>query len=106
MRTLIVLVAALLLAGTAGLSAHEDFRIIGTISKRQGSVINVKERDGTTAAVRLDKQTAVSREKKKVDASELKVGLTVVIDAYGDSEKDLLALEIRIVPPISQGATK
>jgi hypothetical protein len=106
MRTLIALVAALLVAGTAGLSAHEDFRVIGTISKRQGSVINVKQRDGTAAVVRLDKQTAVSRDKKKVDTSELKVGLTVVIDAYGDSEEDLLALEIRIVPPIGAERAK
>src|SRR3954467_906501 len=100
MRTLIVLMTTLLVACAAGLFAHEDFRVIGTISKRQGAVINVKQRDGTAAIVRLDKQTPVSRDKKKVDTSELKVGLTVVIDAYGDSEQDLLALEIRIVPPI------
>ena len=106
MRTLIALAAALLVAATAGLFAHEDFRVIGTISKRQGSVINVRQREGTTAVVRLDKQTAVSRDKKKVDTSELKVGLTVVIDAYGDNEEDLLALEVRIVPPIAAGAGK
>ena len=106
MRTLIALAAALVVAGTAGLAAHEDFRVIGTISKRQGSVINVKQREGTTAVVRLDKQTAVSRDKKKVDTSELKVGLTVVVDAYGDSEEDLLALDIRIVPPIASESAK
>ncbi len=48
----------------------------------------------------------VSRDKKKVDAAELTVGLTVVVDAYGDSEEDLLALEIRIVPPIESAPTK
>ena len=106
MRTLIALVAALLVAGSTALPAHEDFRIIGTISKRQGAVINIKQREGTTAVVRIDKQTAVSRDKKKVDPTELTVGLTVVVDAYGDSEDDLLALEIRIVPPIGQGGRK
>jgi hypothetical protein len=38
--------------------------------------------------------------KKKVDVSELRVGQSVVVDAYGDSDKNLLALEVRIVPPI------
>lgn len=107
MRTLIPLVAVgLLAAGTAALSAHEEFRVIGTISKHQGTVINVKARDGKMASIRLDKQTAISRDSKKVDAAELKVGLTVVVDAYGDSEEDLLALEIRIVPPIGRGTAK
>lgn len=97
---------AMLAAGAVGLSAHEDFRVIGTISTHQGAVINVKARDGSVATIRIDKQTAVSRDSKKVDASELKAGLTVVVDAYGDNEDDLLALEIRIVPPIGGGARK
>jgi hypothetical protein len=53
--------------------------------------------------MRVDKQTVISRDKKKVDASELKAGLSVVVDAYGDSleDSDVLAIEIRIVPPIA-----
>jgi hypothetical protein len=34
-----------------------------------------------------------------VALSELKVGQSVVVDALGDNESDLLAIEIRIVPP-------
>ena len=97
---------AMLAVGTARLSAHEEFRVIGSISKHQGSVINVKAGDGRTATIRLDKQTVISRDKKKIDAAELKVGVSVVVDAYGDKEDDLLALEIRIVPPIDLGARK
>jgi hypothetical protein len=52
-------------------------------------------------SVRLDKQTAISRDKKKVDVKELAPGQSVVVDAYGDTEDDSLALEIRIVPPIA-----
>ena len=107
MRTFIAVVAAgFLVAGTVALSAHEEFRVVGTISKLQAAVMNVKARDGKLASIRLDKQTAISRDGKKVEAAELKVGLTVVVDAYGDSEEDLLALEIRIVPPIGRGSTK
>jgi len=39
-----------------------------------------------------------------VPVTDLKVGASVVVDAYGDGEDDLLALDIMIVPPI--GAKK
>jgi hypothetical protein len=63
----------------------------------------VKKRSGQTVSIRIDKQTAVTRDKKKVDTTALKVGQSLVVDAYGDTEDDSLALEIRIVPPIAQG---
>jgi hypothetical protein len=96
---------SLLVIGARHSFAHENFRVIGTITKHQGSMIDVKSKDAKTTSIRLDKQTAITRDKKKVDVSELKVGSTVVVDAYGDSEADLLALEIRIVPAIA-GSTK
>lgn len=100
-RALTLLVAALLTLGGYA-SAHENFRIIGTLTKHQGVMIEVKSRDAKTTAIKLDKQTEITRDKKKVDPSELKPGLSVVVDAYGDTEDDLLALEIRIVPPIGR----
>ena len=95
---------ALVIAASATLFAHEHFRIIGTITKHQDSTIAVKKKDAKITEIRLDKQTEINRDKKKVQVSELKVGQSVVVDAYGDTEDDLLALEIRIVPTI--GAAK
>ncbi len=107
MRTIRTMaIVAIVLGGALSLSAHEDFRVIGTISKQAGSAIDVKKREGTIVSIRIDKQTAISRDRKKVDAAALKVGETVVVDAYGDSEDDLLALEIRLVPPIGRGGQK
>ena len=100
-RLLMLVAAAVIVLGAAQLSAHEHFRVIGTITKQQNSTIAVKNKDAKTIPIRLDKQTEITRDKKKVDVSELKVGRSVVVDAYGDSEDDLLALEIRIVPTIS-----
>src|SRR5215216_5506948 len=96
-RRLFMLAAlALLVSGIAQLAAHDRFRVIGTITKHQNSTIDVKNRDAKTTSIRLDKQTKITRDKKKVDTSELKVGRSVVVEAYGDNESDLLALEIRI----------
>jgi hypothetical protein len=99
MLTLLTTVVVMLGGGHA--FAHEDFRVIGVLTKHADSKIEVKARTGKLTSIRLDKQTEVSRDKKKVPVTELKAGLTLVVDAYGDSEDDLLALEIRIVPPIA-----
>jgi hypothetical protein len=101
-RLMITLFAVALLAlGASEAFAHENFRVIGTLTRHANSTIDVKTREGRTASIRLDKQTEISRDKKKVDARELKAGQSLVIDAYGDTLDDLLALEIRIVPPIA-----
>ena len=102
-RMSVLLVMCLLVAAAASAAAHDDFRIIGTLDKHQNSMIAVKKNTGQTVSIRIDKQTAITQDKKKVDASALKVGQSVVVDAYGDKEDDSLALEIRIVPPIRGG---
>jgi hypothetical protein len=104
-RRFSALLLTLVVAGAAiPLAAHDDFRIIGTLEKRQDSMIEVKKNTGQTVPIRIDKQTQVTQDKKKVDATALKVGQSVVVDAYGDREDDALAVEIRIVPPIRGAA--
>jgi hypothetical protein len=98
-RTLLLLVALFAIAGPA-VSAHDDFRVIGTITRTDKATIDVRNNQDKTVTIRLNGQTEVTRDKKKVAAAELKIGQSVVVDAYGDSEADLLALGIRIVPPI------
>jgi hypothetical protein len=97
------MVAAVFVMTAAYAFAHDNFRVIGTLTKHANSTIEVKTKEGRLTSMRLDKQTEISRDKKKVDAKELKPGLSVVVDAYGDSleDSDLLAVEIRIVPPIA-----
>jgi hypothetical protein len=104
--TLAIAVAILLGAGQG--FAHDDFRVIGTLTKHQASRIEVKNGEGKTISIRLDKQTVITQDKKKVDTTELKVGRSVVVHAYGDSldDADLLAIEIRIVPPIAPRGSK
>jgi hypothetical protein len=101
-RWVLAIAAVVALTAAAPAFAHDNFRIIGTLAKREKFAIQVKDAAGKTTLIKLDKQTEVSRDKKKIDAAELKAGLSVVVDAYGDSEADLLALEIRVVPPIGK----
>ena len=101
------LVASLfLLASTAPLSAHDEIRVIGTIMKPEPSALEVKTKDGQIVSIKLDNGTFISRDRKKAEFSELKAGSNVVIDAWGDSLADAVALEVRIVPSITAPASK
>ncbi len=92
-----VLVA--LIAGVARVAAHDDYRVIGTIVKASAKSLDVKQtKDGKTITMAMDETTLVTRDKKTIGAKELKAGLSVVVDARGDSLEDLLVVEVRIVP--------
>lgn len=41
----------------------------------------------------------MTKDEKKVDASELKAGLSVVVDARGDSIDKLTVRAVKIAPP-------
>jgi hypothetical protein len=103
-RLMALFVMLMFVGGAVQLAAHDEFRIIGTLERHQNSTIAVKKNTGQTVSIRLDKQTAITQDKKKVDTTALKIGQSLVVDAYGDTEDDSLAIEIRIVPPIRRGA--
>jgi hypothetical protein len=108
MRRLIAfaLMTVVMLAA-APLSAHDLFRVIGTVTKVQADKVDVKTKDGGIISVWMDETTRVWKENdKKTTDKDLKTGLSVIVDAYGDSVDDLLAADVRIVPPISRAPAK
>lgn len=104
-KRLPVLAVIALLAAT-GAAAHERFRIVGTIASRQAGTIEVATKEGRKAWVAIDKKTVVTRDGKKVAAATLQSGEGVVVDALGDDASDLVAQQIRVVPPIRPPAKK
>jgi hypothetical protein len=98
-RTVLGIAVALCLFVT-GVSAHDDYRIIGTVVRIAAPTLEVKQtKDGKTIAMKMDSATIVTRDKKKVALAEVKAGQYVVVDARGDSLEDLVVLEVRLVPP-------
>jgi hypothetical protein len=59
--------------------------------------LEVKSRDGKMVTMKMDGETLVYRDNKKVGLAELTVGRVVVVDALGDTATDLLAVEVRII---------
>ena len=104
MRKYVAIAAvAIVTMSTAIVSAHEHFRIVGTITKLSATELDVKNKESKTFTVDINKNTVVKKgtDKTELGLKELKVGQSVVVDAYGDDEFDLEALDIRIVPPIA-----
>lgn len=104
MTMLRILIVLVLLASTIPVSAHVNFRIIGTIVTITDTTLAVKQtRDGKTISMAMDPKTlVVLRAKKKVPLTELKVGLSVVVGACGDKLEELEAVEVRIVAPTAK----
>ena len=104
MRFRMVLAAGMLVAGTTALEAHDQYHIVGVITARQPMMIVVKPKGPIASTVGLDEHTVVVRNDKQVKLADLKVGLTVVVDALGDTPEDMMAVFIRIVAPIKGGS--
>jgi hypothetical protein len=99
-RLMMAAFLAILVAGSAPVAAHDDYRVVGTISKVTAKTLDVKQtKNGKTISMAMNDATIVTRNMKKVEASELKPGVSVVVDARGDSLKDLQVVEVRLVPP-------
>lgn len=97
-----VLAGVTVLVASAPLAAHDQYHVVGVITKRQPMVIVVKPDGPIASSIELEKHTVIVRDDKQVDAKELKVGTTVVVDALGDTPENMVAVFIRIVPPIKK----
>jgi hypothetical protein len=99
-RPILLLAMTAIVACGAPALAHDEFRIIGTITAAQPAQLQVKSREGKALSIKVNDETLVYRDNKKVARSELKAGRFVVVDALGDTIEDSLALEVRIVPSL------
>ena len=96
-RFVILAVSAMVAIGVGRAFAHDEFRIIGTITGVKTARLEVKSREGKMVTVKVDAETLIYRDNKKVGATELRAGRHVVVDALGDTMADLLAVEVRII---------
>jgi hypothetical protein len=96
-----VAVAAFTLWAAPGF-AHDEFRFVGTVTKLDKGSMQLKAQDPKPVTIKIDGQTLITKDKKKISIGAIKTGDSVVVDAEGDSYADLVALEIRVVPPLGK----
>jgi methionine-rich copper-binding protein CopC len=106
-RVLVAVVVAFVALLSLSVAAHDEFRFVGTVVK----VDTVKNRfslkfreqgKDETVEIQLYAGSTVTRDGKNVPRTELKPGITVVVDALGDDYDSLEAVTIRIVPPVDK----
>ena len=95
LMTIAVLCAALL-APTA-VRAHEGHlhNALGTVSAIDGDHVTIKQTNGKTIMVMLDKTTTVTRGKDKLSTAALKVGERLSVD-YMEEKSMMMARTIKL----------
>ncbi len=96
MRSVIAITLVVLAVGLA--SAHEKFKIVGSVAGLKKDEIAVKAIDGATYEIDMNDGTVITdRDHKKIDRARLVVGEKVVVTALGHDMFDLEAFEIQLV---------
>ena len=103
-----IVVVALLLSGAVPVNAHEQFRIIGTIAKFEKLQLIVDTAFSERFVLNLQEGTLIQRDKKRVPATELKAGRSVVVDVSGDTlyDDNLFVISVTLVPSITRDSKK
>lgn len=100
MRQILGIVAFAVLSGALSLSAHDQFRIIGKIVKFEKLQLEVTTNYSERFLLQLQEGTLIQRNKKRVPATELKAGRSVVVDVSGDTlyDDNLFVISVTLVP--------
>ena len=82
--------AAVTMALGATAMAHpgHEHKIMGTVTMVGSDHVMLKDTDGKDAMARITKDTKIVRAKKPMKASDIKVGMRIVISAVTDEKDD------------------
>ena len=92
-RFLIATFATVMLtAWSTAADAHpgHDQKVLGTVTMVAADHVMVKTPEGKDATVQINKDTKFLRSKKPMKASDMKVGMRIVIAAVTDEDDDKL----------------
>lgn len=91
-----ILALALSAVTAVTLSAHEKFKIVGSIVKVHATQLDVKAVDGATYEIDMNEGTHVMQGLKRLPQSVLRPGLQVTVDALGHDMFDLEAVLVTL----------
>jgi hypothetical protein len=103
-----ILTFAVVMSDAVSLGAHDQFRIIGNIVKFEKLQLVVDTAFSERFVLNLQEGTLVQRDKKRVPATELKVGRSVVVDVSGDTlyDDNLFVIAVTLVPSTTSDSKK
>ena len=99
----IALASAIVVPAVARAHEGETHKVMGTVSSVKGNNVMVKTTDGKMVMVMLDKKTAITRGKTKLDAAAVKVGDRVVAEGLEQKEM-IMAKTVRLgeIAPVTK----
>ena len=86
--------AAMLASGAATAHPGHELKILGTVTMAASDHVMVKSPDGKVATVTFTKDTKFTQSKKAMKASDLKVGMRIVITAVTDDNDEKLIAQV------------
>lgn len=90
-------VAALLSAVPA--AAHDEKPVTGQVTAVTAKSIDIKTTGGQVVTLEVDSNTRVMKDGKRLTPRDVKVGQSVKALGFGDSLKDLVAIDVTIMAP-------
>ena len=81
-------VMTMTLGGVAIAHPGHEHKIMGTVTMAAADHVMLKDKDGKDATVSLHKDTKFLRAKKAMKASDVKVGMRIVVTAVSDGDDD------------------
>ena len=90
-------ILAVLLMSGVGL-AHENHKILGTVTMVAADHVMVKDRAGKEHTIKLAKTTKVTKNKKAMKAADIAVGSRVVATVVNDKNLTAKTIEVGAAP--------
>lgn len=81
-------VMTMTLGGIAIAHPGHEHKIMGTVTMAAADHVMLKDKDGKDATVSINKDTKFLRAKKAMKASDVKVGMRIVVTAVTDDDDD------------------
>lgn len=102
-KILAPLAVAISLLGVLPAAAHDEMTVAGQVVAVTAKTIQVRMKDGQLITLDVDGNTRVMRDGKRLTPNDVKVGQTVKALGFGDSLKDLVAIDVTITAPGKAG---
>lgn len=88
LATMAVAVMTMALGGVTMAHPGHEHKIMGTVTMAAADHVMLKSPDGKDATVGINKDTKFLRAKKAMKASDIKVGMRIVVTAVTDDNDD------------------
>ena len=98
-KFLLPLAAAVAFLGALPAAAHDEVEVAGQVAAVTAKSIQIRTKAGQVITLDVDSNTRVAMAGKRLTLKAVKVGQSIKVLGFGDSQTDLVAFDVAINPP-------